>query len=82
MSRSLFSDEKAVPVDREPILSTKIYFAGMFPSWPNKARVPGFVLEAGTRLALDHINNDSSILPGYTLDMVTGDSKVRFNVKE
>ncbi|CAB4028482.1 gamma-aminobutyric acid type B receptor subunit 2-like, partial [Paramuricea clavata] len=47
----------------------------MFPSLPNKARVPGFVLEAGTRLALDHINNDSSILPGYTLDMVTGDSK-------
>ena len=82
MSRSLFSDEKAVPVDRELILSTKIYFAGMFPSWPNKARVPGFVLEAGTRLALDHINNDSSILPGYTLDMVTGDSKVRFNAKE
>ena len=74
MSRSLFSDEKAVPVDREPILSTTIYFAGMFPSWPR--------LEDGTRLALDHINNDSSILPGYTLDMVTGDSKVRFNVKE
>jgi hypothetical protein len=58
--------------------STTVYFAGMFPSLPNKARVPGFVLEAGTRLALDHINNDSSILPGYTLDMVTGDSKVRY----
>ena len=57
--------------------NTTVYFAGLFPSWPNKARVPGFVLEAGTRLALDHINNDSSILPGYTLDMVTGDSKVR-----
>ena len=65
-------------VDLTAVASTKIYFAGMFPSWPNKARVPGFILEAGTRLALDHINNDSSILPGYTLDMVTGDSKVRF----
>ena len=58
--------------------NTTVYFAGMFPSWPNKARVPGFVLDAGTRLALDHINNDSTILPGYTLDMVTGDSKVRY----
>ena len=59
--------------------STTVYFAGMFPSWPNKERVPGFVLDAGTRLALDHINNDSSILSGYTLDMVTGDSKVRLH---
>ena len=58
------------------VASTTVYFAGMFPSWPNKARVPGFVLEAGTRLALDHINNDSSILPGYNLDVITGDSKV------
>ncbi len=58
-------------------VNTTVFFAGMFPSWPNKARVPGFVLDVGTRLALDHINNDSSILPGYTLDMVTGDSKVR-----
>ena len=55
-----------------------VYFAGMFPSWPNKARVPGFVLDVGTRLALDHINHDSTILPGYTLDMVTGDSKVSY----
>jgi enamine deaminase RidA (YjgF/YER057c/UK114 family) len=61
--------------------NTTVHFAGMFPSWPNKARVPGFVLEAGTRLALDHINSDSKILPDYTLDMVTGDSKVRYILK-
>lgn len=52
-----------------------IYIAGLFPSWPNRANVPGFVLDIGSRLALDHINNDSTILPGYMLDMVTGDSK-------
>ncbi|CAB3996140.1 Hypothetical predicted protein [Paramuricea clavata] len=70
----LWRDDQAIPTDRGA-MSTTVYFAGMFPSLPNKARVPGFVLEAGTRLALDYINNDSSILPGYTLDMVTGDSK-------
>ncbi|XP_028397789.1 gamma-aminobutyric acid type B receptor subunit 2-like [Dendronephthya gigantea] len=68
----LWTNDQAIPKDRKP---TTIYFAGMFPSLPNKARVPGFVLDAGTRLALDHINNDSSILSGYTLDIVTGDSK-------
>ncbi len=71
------ADGQLIPTDRGTV-STTVFFAGMFPSWPNKARVPGFVLDVGTRLALDHINNDSSILPGYTLDMVTGDSKVRY----
>ena len=53
-----------------------IYISGLFPSLPNKANVPGTLLRVGSRLALDHINNDASILPGYNLNMTEGDSKV------
>ena len=58
----------------------RIYIGALFPSLPNKARVPGVFLEVGSRLALDHINNDTSVLPEYTLDMIHGDSKVRILV--
>lgn len=53
----------------------QIYIGGLFPSLPNKARVPGQLLITGSRLALDHINNDTSLLPGYILNMTEGDSK-------
>ena len=32
----------------------------------------------GVKVALDRINNDSSLLPGYTLHYTFADSKVRF----
>lgn len=32
-----------------------------------------------TLLAIDHINNDSSLLPGYRLNMEWGDTKVKHN---
>ena len=34
---------------------------------------------AGVKVALDRINNDSSLLPGYTLHYTFTDSKVSYN---
>ena len=36
---------------------------------------------AGVKVALDRINNDSSLLPGYTLHYTLADCKVRLSIE-
>lgn len=57
-------------VSRKPLVFGLIMsFGGNFDS---SSAVPG------VRVALDHINNDSYLLPGYTLHYALSDSRVRF----
>lgn len=52
-----------------------LYLMGLFPfggtAWPG-----GNATEAAANIALDEINNRTDVLPGYTLKVIAGDSRV------
>ncbi len=53
-----------------------LYLLGLYPmggsTWPG-----GQGMLPASQMALDHINQDPSILPGYRLNIILGDSQVR-----
>ena len=70
---SVYSDVYPVPTDEVLKGRVPLYFALI--------QIVGGLLDdsgavAGVRVALDRINNDSSLLPGYTLHYTLGNSGV------
>ncbi len=55
---------------------TPLYFALIQSLGGNGSLFDGSGSVAGVKVALDRINNDTSILPGYTLHYTFSDSKV------
>ena len=55
---------------------TPLYFAFIQSLGGPDSQVDGSGTLAGVKVALDRINNDSSLLPGYTLHYTLANSKV------
>ena len=76
----------------EEVINNNMFYPPLNGSHPLKPLVFGLIMSfggnfnssaaiPGVRVALDRINSDTTLLPGYSLHYALSDSQVRFNVR-
>lgn len=74
LSRSQESDLLPYTYPASPVPNTKSLYFGLLQSFGGEYNGSGSI--PGVQLALDNINNDQVLLPGYTLHYILRDSQV------